>query len=92
MHIKFQISNLNKLNAQVEWNRLQLNVRSQQTILSFRSQLRPYLFRLAYSPPESSFPGGCFQGYDFARSKDCPFWDSSALEDLHHAGAIQMFL
>ena len=34
-----------------EWNRLPQSVRSQQTIRGFRSQLKTYLFRLAYPPP-----------------------------------------
>ena len=37
--------------APAEWNRLPQNVRSQQTITGFRSQLKTYLFRLAYPPP-----------------------------------------
>ena len=36
--------------APVEWNRLPLDVRSQQTILIFRSQLKTYWFRQAYPP------------------------------------------
>ena len=35
----------------IEWNRLPQSVRSQQTITGFRSQLKTYLFRLAYPPP-----------------------------------------
>ena len=34
-----------------EWNRLPQSVRSQQTITGFSSQLKTYLFRLAYPPP-----------------------------------------
>ena len=34
-----------------EWNRLPQSVRSQQTITGSRSQLKTYLFRLAYPPP-----------------------------------------
>ena len=34
-----------------EWNRLPQSVRSQQTITGFCSQLKTYLFRLAYPPP-----------------------------------------
>ena len=34
-----------------EWNKLPQTVRSQQTIDGFRSQLKTYLFRLAYPPP-----------------------------------------
>ena len=37
--------------APAEWNKLPLTVRSQQTIDGFRSQLKTYLFRLAYPPP-----------------------------------------
>ena len=34
-----------------EWNRLSQSLRSQQTITGFRSQLKTYLFKLAYPPP-----------------------------------------
>ena len=34
-----------------EWNRLPQSVRSQNTIIGFRSHLKTYLFRLAYPPP-----------------------------------------
>ena len=34
-----------------EWNRLPQSVLSQHTITGFRSQLKTYLFRLAYPPP-----------------------------------------
>ena len=34
-----------------EWNRLSQLVRSQNTITGFQSQLKTYLFRLAYPPP-----------------------------------------
>ena len=34
-----------------EWNRLPQSVRSQETITGFHSQLKTYLFRLAYPPP-----------------------------------------
>ena len=34
-----------------EWKRLQQLMRSQQTITGLRSQLKTYLFRLAYPPP-----------------------------------------
>ena len=34
-----------------EWNRLPQSVRSQNTIIGFQSQLKSYLFRLAYLPP-----------------------------------------
>ena len=34
-----------------EWNRLPQSVRSQNTIIEFRSHLKTYLFRLAYPPP-----------------------------------------
>ena len=34
-----------------EWNRLPQSVRSHNTIIGFRSQLKTYLFRLAYPPP-----------------------------------------
>ena len=37
--------------APAEWNKLPQTVRSQQTIDGFRSQLKTYLFRLAYPPP-----------------------------------------
>ena len=37
--------------APAEWNKLPQIVRSQQTIDGFRSQLKTYLFRLAYPPP-----------------------------------------
>ena len=37
--------------APAEWNKLAQTVRSQQTIDGFRSQLKTYLFRLAYPPP-----------------------------------------
>ena len=37
--------------ALAEWNKLPQTVRSQQTIDSFRSQLKTHLFRLAYPPP-----------------------------------------
>ena len=37
--------------APAEWNNLPQTVRSQQTIDGFRSQLKTYLFRLAYLPP-----------------------------------------
>ena len=33
-----------------EWNRLPQSVRSQNTIIGFQSQLKTYLFRLAYPP------------------------------------------
>ena len=36
--------------APAEWNKLPQTVRSQQTIDGFRSQLKTYLFRLAYTP------------------------------------------
>ena len=36
--------------APAEWNKLPQTVRSQQTIDGFRSQLKTYLFRLAYPP------------------------------------------
>ena len=35
----------------IEWNRLPQSLRSQQTITGFCSQLKTYLFRLAYPPP-----------------------------------------
>ena len=34
-----------------EWNRLPQSVRSQQTVTGLLSQLKTYLFRLAYPPP-----------------------------------------
>ena len=34
-----------------EWNRLPQSVRLQQTVTGFSSQLKTYLFRLAYPPP-----------------------------------------
>ena len=37
--------------APAEWNKLPQIVRCQQTIGGFRSQLKTYLFRLAYPPP-----------------------------------------
>ena len=37
--------------APAVWNKLPQTVRSQQTIDCFRSQLKTYLFRLAYPPP-----------------------------------------
>ena len=37
--------------APAEWNKLPQTVRSQQTIDGFRSQVKTYLFRLAYPPP-----------------------------------------
>ena len=37
--------------APAEWNKLPQTVRSQQTTDGFRSQLKTYLFRLAYPPP-----------------------------------------
>ena len=39
-----------------EWNRLPQSVRSQQTITGFRSQLKTYLFRLAYPSHHSTSP------------------------------------
>ena len=39
------------MTSPTEWNRLTQSVRSQQTITGFRSQLKTYLFRLAYPPP-----------------------------------------
>ena len=33
-----------------EWNRLPQSVHSQNTLMGFRSQLKTYLFRLAYPP------------------------------------------
>ena len=35
----------------IEWNRIPQSVSSQHTITGFRSQLKTYLFRLAYPPP-----------------------------------------
>ena len=37
--------------APAKWNKLPQTVRSQQTIDGFRSQLKTYLFKLAYPPP-----------------------------------------
>ena len=37
--------------SQAIWNRLPQSVQSQQKITGFRSQLKTYLFRLAYPPP-----------------------------------------
>ena len=37
--------------APAKWNKLPQTGRSQQTIDGFRSQLKTYLFRLAYPPP-----------------------------------------
>ena len=37
--------------APAKWNKLPQTVRSQHTIDGFRSQLKTYLFRLAYLPP-----------------------------------------
>ena len=60
-----------------KWNRLPLFVRPQQTIWSFRSQLKTCLFRLAYPLPKSSLPGSCrcLVGYDLCLALDCPFLD-----------------
>ena len=41
-----------------EWNRLTQSVRSQHTITGFRRQLKTYLFRLAYPPPNHISPVG----------------------------------
>ena len=35
-----------------EWNRLPQSVRSQHTVTGFQSQLKTYLFRLTYPPPQ----------------------------------------
>ena len=40
----------------IEWKRLPQSVRSQQTITGFRSQLKTYLFRLAYPSHHSTSP------------------------------------
>ena len=52
--------------APVEGNRLQLNVRFQQTTSSFKGQIMTYLFRQAYPPPQSSSPGGHLLNYNLA--------------------------
>ena len=73
--------------APAEWNKLPQTVRSQQTIDGFRSQLKTYLFRLAYPPPWL-YPGGRFLNVDPCLSLDSPFLHSSALEDLYQFCAI----
>ena len=44
--------------APVEWNRLPLNVQSEQTILGFRSQLKAYLIPKTIHPSHPSRGGG----------------------------------
>ena len=73
--------------APAEWNKLPETVRSRQTIDGFRSQLKTYLFRLAYPPPWL-YPGGRFLDVDPCLSLDPPFLETSALEDLYQFCAI----
>ena len=46
-----------------EWNRLPHSVRSQNTIIGFRSQLKTYLFRLAYPHHSISPSAGAKLGF-----------------------------
>ena len=56
-----------------EWNRLPQSARSQHTITGFQSQLKTYLFRLAYPPPKYISPGGCLFGSQPDMSLEFPF-------------------
>ena len=57
-----------------EWNGLPQLVRSQNTIIGFRSQLKTYLFRLAYPPHHSIFPLAALnQDFDPACSSNFSF-------------------
>ena len=46
------------MDSPTEWDRLIQSVRSQHTITGFQSQLKTYLFRLAYPPPQYISPVG----------------------------------
>ena len=75
--------------APAEWNKLPQTVRSQQTIDGFRSQLKSYLFRLAYPPP----PPLVIPWRALFRCRPMPvpglsLLDSSTLEDLYQFCAI----
>ena len=65
-----------------EWNRLPQSVRSQYTITGFRSQLKTYLFRLAYPPTQYISLVGANFGSRPDTSLDFSFLISSALEDV----------
>ena len=78
-----------------EWNRLPQSVRSQHTITGFRSQLKTYLFRLAYPPPKYISLVGANLDLNLICAWTFPFSITSALEDavsiLHYVNVSILF-